>query len=1340
MKRTRIMRIALVAGLCLALQDVSVQAAISTTGNVTPGLPWNSSTIGYIGETGTGSLLVDNVGANRELNTFVGVLGYASGASGTATVTGAGTKWESTFGVYVGYEGNGTLEILDGASFLGNTGEIASVAGCIGRITVSGTDSFWYSSRICAGNQGTGTFEVLNGAVADVEDVYIGDSGVGTLTISGGVLTSEFGQLGYRSGSCGTATVHGADSSWEISGFLGVGSSGDSTLEISAGGTVLSGSASVGHGGATGEVTVTGSGSVWQNGGEMKIGSSGSGVLNILDGAAVFSAGPVQVTKYASDTGTIHFDNGTLVTPALMAKESHISGTGTIYTRSLSPLFADQNLVLDDPSALEVVFLLNNRPTQNVTVHSEFFDSPDMDLYTGYEGNGSLAIRNGVEVSCRTTYLGYQAGSIGSMTVSGENSILNNDNGLYVGRAGLGSLAIQNGGTVNTKSACEIGYEEGATGVVHVSGANTTWNTGSIRLGYRGNGSLQISDGAVVNGHSATLGYFGSVANTATIDNGSTWNNSGNMVIGYRGIGSFAIQGGSTVTCNGGFISQQGSYTSTVVVNGTNSSWTNAGALYVGGTNAYSGKGVLEISNSASVTNQNGYVGIMNGSIGLVTVRNGGSTWTNHGDLSVGVNGTGSVIIERGGNVQCQNAFLEASEGSSCVTVSGDTSSLNVGGNLSVSGALNYDSQGTLEITDGAMVDVGGYTWIATRPQSMGKIRFDGGTLNTRSLCATPSDLAGTGTINTRGLLSDVDLVFDAAHGLHQTLVFQEQMNQNITVDLDLSDSNNLGVLGVGFKGEGSLTIRDGVVVQSGDSWLGYNASTVGTATVSGAGSTWNSNGYLHVGGNSVSAWLIGGKGILEITNQGTVHCKSSVLGVKEPSEGHVRVAGMGSTWTIDNALSVGSEGVGVLEVAGGATVSNGSTAYVGASGKGFATVTGAGSTWDIGDKLYVGNYDRGTLKILDGGAVTCNSAILSVASSDNVVWVDGPGSTWTVEGGLSLGYNYMALLHVSNGGAVGSGGASVAVTQGASAWAVVTGAGSTWDNGGALNLGNSTGWSSNKGVLHIADGGTVNTAELKILHKNSMLSIAVEGESSLVVGNGIGTLTNNGTVRFLAGATATAGATYSPIAAGTWTGSGVYEALGGTWNDASHQFTVSEVQQVAAGMETVIDLTQMQRVQFEGAGDNQVVGLSFRAWTDPMEFNGIVDSVVLPSLVAVEATPMTEAALAGLEALLDEGKSVRGAWQFLAEGAYEQGDPVYLSIGVGPGLSWDGLEVWHYDGTEWTPFDATDLVYDGMYASFTVNGFSGYAVSGVPEPGTLALLLGLVFGMAVVRTRIRRA
>jgi hypothetical protein len=47
------------------------------------------------------------------------------------------------------------------------------------------------------------------------------------------------------------------------------------------------------------------------------------------------------------------------------------------------------------------------------------------------------------------------------------------------------------------------------------------------------------------------------------------------------------------------------------------------------------------------------------------------------------------------------------------------------------------------------------------------------------------------------------------------------------------------------------------------------------------------------------------------------------------------------------------------------------------------------------------------------------------------------------------------------------------------------------------------------------------------------------------------------------------------------------------------------------------------------------------------------------------------------------------------------------------------------------TLYTPADLTYDGTYASFTATDFTGYALTAVPEPGTIVLLAAAILGFA---------
>ena len=151
------------------------------------------------------------------------------------------------------------------------------------------------------------------------------------------------------------------------------------------------------------------------------------------------------------------------------------------------------------------------------------------------------------------------------------------------------------------------------------------------------------------------------------------------------------------------------------------------------------------------------------------------------------------------------------------------------------------------------------------------------------------------------------------------------------------------------------MTVNSGSIISSKNGYLGYSSAGTGTATITGAGSTWNVGAGLVVGYN--------GTGTLSILNHAAVVNSSGVwsyIAENTGSAGTVTVDG-GSKWTSTGQLTVGNYGVGKLYITNGGTVTNGAASIssgAGSSGS-LVSVDGAGSIWTINS---TGNFLVGAM------------------------------------------------------------------------------------------------------------------------------------------------------------------------------------------------------------------------------------------------------------------------------------------------------------------------------------------------------------------------------------------
>jgi T5SS/PEP-CTERM-associated repeat protein len=146
-----------------------------------------------------------------------GYLGYNSGSTGTATITGAGSKWTGIGSFFIGNSGSGALRVEAGGQVISPRGYLGFDTGSTGTATITGAGSTWTNSSA----------------------LFVGHAGSGELRVeAGGQVSNASGYLGDNYGSTGTATITGAGSTWTNSSELYVGRLGAGSLTITAGGLV----------------------------------------------------------------------------------------------------------------------------------------------------------------------------------------------------------------------------------------------------------------------------------------------------------------------------------------------------------------------------------------------------------------------------------------------------------------------------------------------------------------------------------------------------------------------------------------------------------------------------------------------------------------------------------------------------------------------------------------------------------------------------------------------------------------------------------------------------------------------------------------------------------------------------------------------------------------------------------------------------------------------------------------------------------------------------------------------------------------------------------------------
>lgn len=549
-----------------------------------------------------------------------------------------------------------------------------------------------------------------------------------------------------------------------------------------------------------------------------------------------------------------------------------------------------------------------------------------VDLDIGFNGLGTLTILNGSTLTNNTGYVGVDAGGIGVVTVSGQNSRWDNLGNVFIGQFGDGTLDILAGGFVGGEAGY-IGSSLGGVGVVTVSGDDGSGNasTWSLRqdltVGEDGTGTLNVTQGGRV---------------TAA----------GRISVGSWEAGNVELSGGATVSSNDAIIGI-GAYGEAVLTSGA--SWTVTNQFTVG----LFAQGDLRIEDGASLTSSQGYVGAEPGGDGSVTVTGAGSSWDiSSFNLNLGNYGVGAMTIADGARVLANTGVYL---GISDVTASGTLNVLGTPGargvletsgfrggigsaNVTVDGGIVrairdntdfFDDYGAQQVTlgiGGGIIDTNGHDiGIAPVMTGAGGLSKDG--LGTLTL--TGANTYGGGTTIAAGTLQLGDggtsgsIVGNVANGgilafnRSDAVTFGGTVNgtggvRQVGTGRTTLTADNSGLSGVSGVYDGILSVK-GIL---GGSMEVRGGRLQGIGQV---GTTTNFAGGTIAPGNSIGTLTVAGN---YVGNDGTLEIEA-VLGGDSSATDLLVVTGDTSGSTNVRVINLGgagaqtSEGIRIVDVGG---------------------------------------------------------------------------------------------------------------------------------------------------------------------------------------------------------------------------------------------------------------------------------------------------------------------------------------------------------------------------------------------------------------------------------------
>ena len=455
----------------------------------------------------------------------------------------------------------------------------------------------------------------------------------------------------------------------------------------------------------------------------------------IAPGDTVLLNDGATVTGNITDNGTLQFNQSAGNTLTI---SNLISGTGMLSltntgTVNLTGTSAATNTVVLDMTTSAAAGRLQIRSGTGI-------------LRVGSSGTGTLSV-NGGSVTDANGYIGYNAGSVGTATVS--SGTWANSGSLYVGRSGTGTLTMTGGvvsvgGTVSTGTAGTISLNAGGTLQIGtgttggVLGVNSLTNNGTLIF----NRSDDSAYAGIISGTGAVTKQGGG---TLTLDGANSYSGVTTISGGVIAYGASNVLSDSTaVTVAGGGL-DLGSYTDTVtsftITSGTlfgSGKLTAATYALLGGTVAGNlGGGSLTVTANSNL-NGTADVTSLRLNAGTLTLGSAGRFTSNQ----IALTGSSGASLSLGGSesVGSLAGAFNIALGSATLTTGNGNTSTTYAGTLSGSGGFAKTGTGTFTLS-------GSSSYTGATAVDGGKLLVNGQLGNTAVAVNASGLLGGSGTI-----------------------------------------------------------------------------------------------------------------------------------------------------------------------------------------------------------------------------------------------------------------------------------------------------------------------------------------------------------------------------------------------------------------------------------------------------------------------------------------------------------------------------------------------------------------------------------------------------------------